>query len=288
MKKIGKILFGKAMGVLLAVAVMASMVFPLGAYAAEDNTTAVEDDTNTFVGTINGEDVIGYLDKTSKGYSSGITYQATFVTFDENGIPKYEILINVDKNIPLGTYCDTDPTNYGSYKISTSVYTEYNETKSQFGGLYWLRDTAKWSMELTKAEYADDGVFEGTYTEGAAVPSPYTKSPLYTEVGISGTFNYQMGKTHPTMETYRAEHPEYGSSKGSGAPSVGSSGGDTSSSGSSSSIDHTCRTCGGSGSCKKCYGSGWISNMYNGKLNKCPRCYGSGNCSVCYGTGSVY
>jgi len=46
-----------------------------------------------------------------------------------------------------------------------------------------------------------------------------------------------------------------------------------------------CSSCGGSGWCKKCAGSGVIINSYNGKLQSCAGCLGSGICAVCAGTG---
>lgn len=64
-------------------------------------------------------------------------------------------------------------------------------------------------------------------------------------------------------------------------------GGTSSSSESDTEIDYTCRTCGGTGLCKRCFGFGVIINSYNHKLYDCPRCQGSGGCVVCYGRGIV-
>lgn len=291
MKKMKKILFGKAMGVLLAVSVMMSTVLPLGVCAAENSTSAVEDDTNMFVGTINGEDVVGYLDKTYVYYLGGKDYNACFVTFDENGAPKYEVFMCINKDVPTGTYSDSGK--YDKNKVHLSVYTVFNATTQKFTDYYTLKDSDKsWTMELTSAEYSDNGVFKGT-VNGTCMAGPYNHSPSYTEVTVSGSFNFQMKTIHPTMETYRAEHSDYNEAnevsyvQSFGTPSVSSSANGSDSSGSSSSVNHTCRTCGGTGSCKKCYGSGWITNSYSGKLQRCMRCQGSGKCAVCAGTGSV-
>lgn len=94
-------------------------------------------------------------------------------------------------------------------------------------------------------------------------------------------------------ETYRAEHSEYNAAnmvsyvQSFGTPSSGASASGSASSGTGSSVDHTCRTCVGTGSCKKCYGSGGITNSYSGKLQSCMRCQGSGKCAICAGTGTV-
>jgi len=291
MKRMKNILFGKAMGMLLAVSVMVSMAMPLSVNAAEDSKSGVEDNTNMFVGTINGEDVIGYLDKTYVYYLSGKDYNASYVIFDENGAPKQKIYIRINKDVPAGTYSssgqDTD-------KVYLSAEMAFNATKQKFSDSYTFIDSDKdWTLELTSAQYADDGVFEGT-VNGTCMAGRYNNSPSYTEVTISGSFNFQMQTIHPTMETYRAENPEYNTANETsyvqsfGTSPAGSSANGSGSSGSSSSVDHTCRTCGGTGSCQKCFGSGVIINSSNGKLQSCVRCLGSGKCAVCAGTGSVY
>jgi len=287
MKRRTNVLFKKAMGILLAVSVIVSMILPLNATAAESGAAAVEDDTNMFVGKINGEDVIGYLDETYVYYLSGKDYNASFVTFDENGAPKYMVYICINKDVPTGTYSDSGK--YDRDKVHLSVYTVFNTTTQKFSGYYTIKDSDKsWTMELTDAEYSDDGVFKGSI-DGTCMPGPYNHSPLYTEVTISGSFHFQMQTIHPTMETYRADHPEYNAANEVAyVQSFGtSSAGGSASSKTGSSVDHTCRTCGGTGSCKKCYGSGWITNSYSGKLQTCMRCQGSGKCAVCAGTGTV-
>lgn len=293
MKGITKTLLKKAMVVLLTAAIMASMVFPLGAYAAGSNTSAVEDTTNTFVGTINGEEVIGYLDNTYVYYLSGKDYNASFVTLDENGAPKYKIYIRINEDVSVGSYSDSGKNDRD--KVYLFVYTKFDKTKETFNDSYTFRDSKKsWTMELTNAEYSDDGVFEGTL-EGTCMPYTYNHSPAYTEVTISGSFHFQMQTIHPTMETYRSEHSEYAAAnevsyvQSLGTSFGGSSSGASTSSASkgSSTVDHTCRTCKGTGSCQKCYGSGVIINSYNNKVRTCVRCQGSGKCAVCAGTGEV-
>lgn len=291
MKEMKKIIFEKVMGVLLAVFVMVSMVLPLGVCAAENSTLDVADDTNMFVGTINGEDVIGYLDVTYVYYLSGKDYNASFVTLDENGAPKYRLYMRINKDVAVGTYSDSSV--YDRDKIYVAVYTEFNETKQKFSDYYTFQDSNKgWTVELTGAEYSDNGVFKGTI-DGTCMVGAYNDSPSYTEVTVSGSFNFKMQTIHPTMEKYRTDHSEYNEAnevsfvQSFGTPSVGSSAIGSGSSGSSSSVNHTCRTCGGTGSCQKCYGSGVIINSYSGKLQSCIRCLGSGKCAVCAGTGSV-
>ena len=149
------------------------------------------DDTNTFTGTINGEDLIGYLDCTYIYELSGeIDYNASFVTFDENNTPEYEIYIRIDKDVPTGIYSDSGQDNKG--KAYLTVYTVFNETSQKFGGSYTFIDSNKsWTIELTNVEYSNDGVFKGT-VEGTCMPGPYNSSPTYNELPISGSFNFQM------------------------------------------------------------------------------------------------
>lgn len=258
--------------------------------AGLNNTSAVVDNTNTFVGTINGEDVIGYLDSTYTYHLSGeMDYNATFITLDENNAPEYEIYIRINKDTPTGIYnhqSDKD-------KAYLTVYTVFDKTSQKFGGSYTFRDSNKsWTMELTNAEYSDDGVFQGT-VEGTCMPGHYNSSPAYKELPISGSFYFQMRTIHPTMETYRAGNPKYDAAhkvsyiQSFGTPYVDSFSGGDDSPGSKSSVDHTCRTCHGTGTCQKCYGERAIINSYNHKVEKCVRCQGSGKCAVCYGKGIV-
>ncbi len=285
MKKRKKLLLQKSMGVLLAFSVIVSLALPLRASAAADNT-------NMFVGKINGEDVVGYLDTTYVYYLSGKDYNASFVTFDENGTPKYELYIRINKDVPTGTYSDSGK--YDKDKVYIAVYPEFNKSTNKFGGSYTFRNSEKgWTVGLNSAEYSDNGVFEGTL-EGTCMPDKYNSSPTYSEVTVSGSFHFKMQTIHPTMEAYRTGHPEYNEAhkvsfvQSLGTPPSGSGQTGNGSSGSNLSVDHTCRTCGGTGSCTKCYGSGAIVNSYNNKVQTCVRCSGSGKCAVCSGTGAVY
>lgn len=259
--------------------------------ATTSEPSYAEDTTNMFVGTINGENVVGYLDNTYVYYLSGKDYNATFVMLDENGVPKYDVYLRIDKDMSVGTYSSSGK--YDKNHISLGVHTEFSETDQQYDDYYTFGDSSKsWTIELTGAEYSDNGVFTGT-VDGTCMPGAYCHSPALTEVTISGSFNFQMQTIHPTMATYRAEHSEYAVAhevsyvQSLGTPSVGPSTAKDSSSTSSSSIDRTCRTCNGTGSCQKCYGSGVIINASNNKLQRCMRCQGSGNCAVCAGTGKV-
>lgn len=257
------------------------------------NTSAVFDDTNAFVGTINGEDVIGYLDSTYTYHLSGdVDYNASFVTFDKNGEPEYEVYIRMYEGVPAGTYSDSGKNDRD--KVFLTVYTVFDEKSQKFGGSYSFWDSDKsWTMELTNAEYSDDGVFKGT-VEGIGMPGRYNHSPAYTELPISGSFNFQMRTIHPTMETYRTDHPEYDAVhevsyvQSFGTPSIGLPPDLDDSDEGKWSVDHTCRTCRGSGVCQNCYGLGNIKNRYNYRVEKCVRCQGTGKCPVCYGTGEVH
>lgn len=62
-------------------------------------------------------------------------------------------------------------------------------------------------------------------------------------------------------------------------------------SGSNSSSNRSCHSCGGTGDCQHCHGVGVVE--YEGQYNtpdgymKCPICHGSKRCNVCHGRGSV-
>lgn len=286
-------LLGKAFGICMAFVAAFGMFTPITAYAVEDNSSAMEDSVNTFVGTVNGEDIIGYLDVTYAYYLGGKDYNACFVTFDESGAPKYEIYIRIDEDVPVGTYSDAEK--HDKDKVFLFVYTAFDETTQQFKDSYTFRDSNKsWTMELTNAEYSDNGVFEGTL-EGICMPYAFNDSPSYTEVEISGAFHFQMQTLHPTMETYRSEHPTYDSAhevsyvQTLGTPAINFSTGDEPAFPDTNfKVDHTCRTCHGTGLCQRCHGLGETKNPYDFKVRDCVRCQGSGICTVCYGTGKIY
>lgn len=287
MKGITKILFGKAMGIVLAAAMIASVAVPMGADAAGSSTATVEDTTNTFVGTINGEEVVGYLEDTDLGYRSGLTYESKYLMFDGSGVPRYKVYIEIDKNLETGTYSSEGE--YDRDKVYVTVYAKWKEESAKWEDYYTFRDSDKaWSFSLTGADYSDNGVFTGSVS-GLCMPGPYSGDASDAQLEISGSFNFQMQAVHPTVEAYKAEHPD--KARNYGSSSTGSSSGSdksTSSDSGKSAVDHTCRTCGGTGSCKKCYGSGSTINPYNGKVRDCVRCRGTGDCAVCYGTGKVY
>lgn len=136
--------------------------------AGKNNTSTVADDTNTFAGTINGKNVIGYLDSTYTYRVSGDTdYNATFITLDENGAPEYEIYIRMYKDVSTGTYSNSGQ--YDKDKIFLTVYTVFDEASQKFGGSYTFLDSNKsWTINLTNAEYSDNGVFKGTI-EGTSI-----------------------------------------------------------------------------------------------------------------------
>ncbi len=150
MKRRANVLANKAMGILLAVSVIASMILPLNAIAAESGAAAVEDDTNMFVGKINGEDVLGYLDTTYGCYLSGKDYNASFVTFDENGAPQYKVYMRIDKDVPTGTYSDAGE--FDRDKLYIAVYTQFNVAKQKFSDYYTFRDSDKsWTVKLVNS-----------------------------------------------------------------------------------------------------------------------------------------
>ena len=49
----------------------------------------------------------------------------------------------------------------------------------------------------------------------------------------------------------------------------------------------TCWTCGGSGHCSSCDGSGYVEEYGSNDEVECSECNGTGHCSTCGGTGEV-
>lgn len=247
---------------------------------------------NTFVGTINNKNVVGYLDDTYKYHIDGETeYNGEFVVYDKQGNALSKLSIAIDKGTGAKTYC---PENNKS-SVTLRYYPQLSKNY-KWGSCYATSSSDDWTVTLSDVNYSDDGVFTGT-VNAVLKPAKYGGSGLEGTVRVTGAFNLTMKEVHPTAKTYREKNSKYNAANphdfnqyyNSGVEDSDSSSSTSPSSGSSTNkIDHTCRTCGGTRKCNGCAGRGWKISSATGKIIDCTRCHGTGTCQVCHGTGKVY
>ena len=124
----------------------------------------------------------------------------------------------------------------------------------------------------------DAGVVTKVMTQTNFVPlvGNYTQTVM---------FYYDIGDTR-SLYAGRQISPNNGGSNYGGSSSYGGS------TGTSQRSQQSCRTCYGTGLCKTCNGSGWVTNPYTSKNSPCSSCndkYGTGpnrgKCWTCHGTG---
>ena len=251
--------------------------------------------TNLFVGTVDGEEVIGVLDYTSKYYWSGgdDDISADFLCFDEEGYPKYQIWIRVRTNTKVGTY-----TNNSSSKLDyISMRRVFDEDDLRFHDYYRIIEGATdWEVNINTIDQEDSGIVEGS-VDAKLIPSKYNSSPypFKDEVEIEGTFSFQINTSHPVADEYRSGNPEFDEANervySASEPAVGSISYASSSEASSSiwgSVGESakvCVACHGSKKCHVCHGMGWNSGSINlgggYKRYKCSLCDGTGICTHC-------
>jgi len=250
---------------------------------------------NTFFGTIDGEEVVGYLDDTYQYRIDGETdYNGGFVIYDQEGRALHQLWIRIDEGNSVKTY--TSASKGGA--LSVSYYPALSED-FKWGSRYDTAASDDWSITLDEVNCSSDGVFSGTIN-AVLKPAKYGGKGLEGEVQISGVFHMQMQEVHLVAEEYRKENSKYDAANphnyyqsysddtSSGDISSSDSSTSSTSSGSSFKVDHTCRTCHGDRKCTGCAGRGWKVNKNNGKIYDCVRCRGTGQCDVCHGTGKIY
>lgn len=243
---------------------------------------------NTFAGTINDKEVVGYLDDTYQYRIDGSTdYNGAFVIYDSKGTALYKLAIRIDKGSSAKTYTN------GSSAVSVSYYTALSK-ECKWGSTYTTATSDDWTITLSEVNDASDGVFKGTMN-AVLKPAKYGGEGLEGEVRISGAFCMQMQEVHSVAREYRRANLDYDTANPhnfyqsySDTNSSSDSSTDSSSGSSTTAVDHTCRTCKGSGRCGGCAGRGWKISSASGKVIDCVRCKGTGRCQVCYGTGKVY
>jgi len=269
---------------------------------------------NTFVGIVNGEKVVGYLDDTYQfDWKDGeIYYHGNFVVYDSGGTAKYKLSLGICKGKGVQTY-----TSAGKYSSGFSLmFSPSLSGESQWSGMYMKDDD--WVIALKEAEYTSSGTFSGT-VNAILIPGKYAEGAT-GDVWVCGSFHMSMQEVHPVTEKYRALHSDYAAanphdyyqsiSAGSGSgsyggvlldPAFGSSSG-----GGGSKREQTCVACNGNGKCHVCHGQGYRAcsgsqcnagrckacrgtGLYDhGKyVRSCIVCSGDGICNICKGTNKV-
>lgn len=259
-------------------------VFPVFAENGEEEPTE-----NMLTAAVDGEEMVFYLSK-AKSASDG--YESSYISFTEEGEPQYYMYLRIPLGAKAGTYSGKTGLDACYFSLSTKYHPE----------------TGKWGDSYKMVHYGSSGTADiGTYTltidhdlswdneEGCgnfeAEMEGCSQSTEGQAVCVTeGKFHYIREEVHPVVQAWQdgsLDSTTPGWTDPYQNSDAGLSGGTSSSSGSDTGIDDTCRTCGGTGWCKKCLGFGVIINSYDYKLYDCPRCQGSGECAVCYGTGRV-
>lgn len=250
----------------------------ISAFASADEVS------NTFVGTINGEQVIAYLDSTSVTYFSGDLdddLDALFVSFDEFGEPKYRVAVRVGDETTERTYSEGN----GKKKDYFAVRMVYNPDDVSFHDYYRIVESATdWTVSFTQID-RKAGVFKGS-VKATLTPSKYNPSPFpYLEsVQVEGTFEFQTKSIHPIMEEYRSRNTAYADRYNSYFVTTigGGYSGGTATNNSSDSSFSSCFSCGGTKRCSTCGGDGKLDAVQSSILgNYCRTCSGTGRCIWC-------
>lgn len=246
---------------------------------------------NTFVGTVNGQDVVGYLDNSSRFYLDGqFDYTGFFVIYDSNGNALHQLAVRIADTKSANTYTSGDGSHGLVVFFTPTLGAGYN-----WGSSYSTNTSDNWIITLSEVNCSDNGTFSGTINADLK-PAAYGGKGLTGQVRITGAFNMQMQKVHSTAEAYRKANSGYDIANPHDFYQSGSTGSTTGTipstpdipSSSGNKVDHTCISCKGSGRCTGCAGRGWKISNANGKVIDCARCRGSGRCQVCYGTGKIY
>ena len=244
--------------------------------------------SNSFVGYVNGEPVIAFFDHSNVTYMSGPNdLDATFVSFDENGQPRYSFCVRIDEHTKERTY---SPGN-GTKKDYFSIRLEYLPDSLQFMDYYRIVESATdWQVTFTTVNW-DAGIVRGK-VKATLTPSKYNHAPYPTRssVYVEGSFEFQSKTIHPVMADYRAMNTDYAekydtyfaySIDSPVAPMPSGNGG---SSGQSS---QRCTHCSMSGRCNTCGGDGRLDAVSSSFIlgNACRTCGGNGRCIWCGGDG---
>ncbi len=274
----------KKMFTMLLVTALLSM----GWYSA---VFADETPANTALVNIDGTDYVFYLKEADLSYGNQI--EATYITFNPRGEMLYRLRIQLDKDIPTGSYTNKDRTYDNDIYLDTEYYSSTNVWGKSYRASY-----SRGSFDLNLSYRSDDWMtYEGSFTGSLN----YTMRDNNISISCS-YFNFTMGTTNElatslAAETQKEESNSTSDTEKSSAGTAYSAASnyyddydfDEDTYSGKSSVDHTCRSCHGTGNCSICGGDG--NNSYGsstGREHSCHTCHGSGRCQVCYGTGKVY
>ena len=291
------IVLRKIMCLLLAMLVLFSLSDVLAIAYADNSSDAAA--SNMFIGTINGENVVAYLDYTYATYffdGMGYDMDASFVSFDDAGLPQYKIGIRIDSKTKPGFYnVNTKVIDY------VSAYLDYDEDKLSFHDYYRIVEGATdWAVNFDVIDF-ESGIVKGSVS-AILLPSMYNRTPYPTQssVSITGTFEFQLKTIHPMMAEYREVNEDYAAafevsySQTVGSPtfsfSSSSDSNDSNKNAGKKTSERVCSFCRGTKKCHVCYGFGYTvtGNSHNRSgqggvgTHQCTICGGSGRCTHCY------
>lgn len=263
---------------------------------------------NLFIGTIDGEEVVGYLDNTSiytDTKSKESDYNGCFAIYDGDGELVSSLTVRAYEDAAVGEYSEDD-----ELKVTVLYYATVRESDLKWSNGFTTHESDEWEVELEEADYTKDGIFSGEI-EATLIPSSYNRSPVADEIEISGEFNFQMHTIHPIAQAYRDAHSDYDTAhkitshklrgettdkktataagKNGNGSKTGSSTGTTTSK-SSTAGNSTATTSGqgtsaGSGKSSSADAEDWCS--YCDGYGDCKYCYGLGECDACLGSGEI-
>lgn len=153
------------------------------------------------------------------------------------------------------------------------------------------KDTVYYSNPKIKRTYVITSYDAQTrHVAGTFSASPKTaRSNGGGSVSITGSFDIYLGEQVDAVKELYDAAKDGGSAAPS--PSAGYTGGQKEESGSAGrdTVDHTCRTCNGTGKCYIC-GGDTLNRLGSdeGKVHKCITCNSTGKCPVCHGLRVVY
>lgn len=239
----------------------------IGASAAVPQTSSLE--RNTMKATIDGVEETFYLVHTGKTAGGRKNFSAYSVKSD--GTIGKKLTLGFGTNLKPGITVTAEDDDYDFSMTYKDAYNGFQYAARKGKGSYTCGITVNES--------------EASHMEGTFSATTKMIDGSGTVQITNGSFNLYYGEQ---IDWVKALVPAKTSGGGSYAGVGGYDAGSSSGSGSSTSIDHTCRTCHGSGLCKSCAGRGEKRRSSDGKVRDCNICRGSGSCSICYGTGKVY
>ncbi len=249
------------------------------------------DSSNILTANVDGKKKIFYLEETKAG-SDG--YEISFTSFNDDCSPDSHCYLRIDSREEPGIYSNENGFRYSAY---FSISTKYDVGKDSFSDSYVVIDYSSKKTETygtyelcLNQKIADSDVISGTMNATMRAYM-YSNLPKDATLQVSNLeFHCKKGETHPVVLELRknTQVSDDGNITGGSDFDIY----DDEDGYVDTKVDHTCRTCKGSGECTGCAGRGWKRswNSYSGeyRLIDCVRCSGSGSCSVCYGTGKVY